>query len=181
MREELLGRDEVARPRGRVSDCSEFRAQAEWVRRPDGAGRDEESARGCRGVSPRVDDESATCGVVGRHVCGCAGERAERGISSDGRGGAAEQIFELDRDICLFDGSAGDRDLAETAAQMATLDLVITTDTCIAHLAGAMATTVWILLPHLADCRWGNEGRQLPGTRAHGSIGRRFRGIGRGC
>jgi ADP-heptose:LPS heptosyltransferase len=45
-------------------------------------------------------------------------------------------------------------DLAETAALLATLDLVITTDTCIAHLAGAMAKPVWILLPHLSDWRW---------------------------
>lgn len=54
----------------------------------------------------------------------------------------------------IQDGSSRDRDLAETAALMATLDLVVTTDTSIAHLAGAMALPVWILLPHLADWRW---------------------------
>jgi hypothetical protein len=43
---------------------------------------------------------------------------------------------------------------AATAALIATLDLVITTDTCIANLAGAMAKPVWILLPHLSDWRW---------------------------
>ena len=54
----------------------------------------------------------------------------------------------------MLDGSSRDRDLAETAALVATLDLVITTDTCIAHLAGAMGKPVWILLPYLSDWRW---------------------------
>ena len=54
----------------------------------------------------------------------------------------------------VWDGSSHDSDLAETAALVATLDLVISTDTCIAHLAGAMGKPVWILLPHLADWRW---------------------------
>jgi tetratricopeptide (TPR) repeat protein len=66
----------------------------------------------------------------------------------------AQQIAALPSGVTLLDGSSRDRDLAETAALLATLDLVITTDTCIAHLAGAMAKPVWILLPHLADWRW---------------------------
>jgi len=82
------------------------------------------------------------------------------------KGPAAEQINELDEEldagICLLDGSGDDLDLADTAALVATLDLVITTDTSIAHLAGAMAKPVWILLPHLADWRWGNEGETTP-------------------
>jgi ADP-heptose:LPS heptosyltransferase len=78
------------------------------------------------------------------------------------KGPAAAQIAELGADICLLDGSSGERDLADTAALVAGLDLVITTDTCIAHLAGAMAKPVWILLPHLADWRWGNEGETTP-------------------
>lgn len=70
------------------------------------------------------------------------------------KGEAAAQLAGLPDDVCLLDGSSRDLDLAETAALMATLDLVITTDTCIAHLAGAMGKPVWILLPHLADWRW---------------------------
>lgn len=45
-------------------------------------------------------------------------------------------------------------DFADTAALIENLDLVITVDTVIAHLAGALGKPVWILLPHVADWRW---------------------------
>ncbi len=70
------------------------------------------------------------------------------------KGDAAAQIAKLPQDVRIVDGSSRDHDLAETAALIATLDLVITTDTSIAHLAGAMAKPVWILLPYLSDWRW---------------------------
>jgi tetratricopeptide (TPR) repeat protein len=70
------------------------------------------------------------------------------------KGAAAEQLTGLPSDVVVWDGSSQDRDLAETAALMARIDLVVTTDTCIAHLAGAMGKPVWILLPHLGDWRW---------------------------
>jgi ADP-heptose:LPS heptosyltransferase len=42
----------------------------------------------------------------------------------------------------------------DTAALMKNLDLIITVDTAIAHLAGALGCTVWLLLPYATDWRW---------------------------
>ena len=46
------------------------------------------------------------------------------------------------------------RDFAETAALISLLDLVVTIDTSVAHLAGALGKPVWIMLHHAADWRW---------------------------
>ena len=45
-------------------------------------------------------------------------------------------------------------DFADTAACVAALELTIAVDTAVAHLAGALARPVWILLPFPADWRW---------------------------
>lgn len=45
-------------------------------------------------------------------------------------------------------------DFSDTAALIENMDLVITVDTSVAHLAGAMGKECWILLPHSPDFRW---------------------------
>ena len=45
-------------------------------------------------------------------------------------------------------------DFSDTAALISQLDLVITVDTSVAHLAGALGKPVWILLTHAPDWRW---------------------------
>jgi tetratricopeptide (TPR) repeat protein len=53
-----------------------------------------------------------------------------------------------------LDLSAALIDFGETAAVIANLDLVITVDTAVAHLAGALGHPVWLMIPEPADWRW---------------------------
>jgi tetratricopeptide (TPR) repeat protein len=46
------------------------------------------------------------------------------------------------------------KDFSDTAALAANMDLVIAVDTSVAHLAGALAKPVWVLLPFIPDWRW---------------------------
>jgi hypothetical protein len=62
------------------------------------------------------------------------------------------------------------RDFADTAALIAGLDLVISVDTAVAHLAGAMGTPVWTLLAYAPDWRWypdGTASKWYPGMRLY--------------
>jgi Flp pilus assembly protein TadD len=62
----------------------------------------------------------------------------------------------------IIDHTKEIRDFADTAALMAELDLIITVDTAVAHLAGALGRPVWTLLPLIPDWRWGLEGTDTP-------------------
>jgi tetratricopeptide (TPR) repeat protein len=54
----------------------------------------------------------------------------------------------------IVDLTADLTDFAETAALISCLDLVISVDTSVAHLAGALGCPTWILLPYTPDYRW---------------------------
>ena len=54
----------------------------------------------------------------------------------------------------IVDLAAELTDFTETAAAVASMDLVIAVDTAVAHLAGALGRPVWLALPHAPDWRW---------------------------
>jgi tetratricopeptide (TPR) repeat protein len=65
-----------------------------------------------------------------------------------------EQIEYTSEKFPIIDCSHEIEDFSDTAALCMQMDLVITVDTSIAHLAGALGIKTWILLPALPDWRW---------------------------
>jgi ADP-heptose:LPS heptosyltransferase len=76
------------------------------------------------------------------------------------KGPAATQLGEAQ--VVLRDGMATAKDFADTARVVVELDLVITVDTAVAHLAGSMKKPVWVLTPETPDWRWGLKGETTP-------------------
>ena len=67
---------------------------------------------------------------------------------------AARQAEDPPAGMELVDLSAELSSFQETAAVLANLDLMITTDTSVAHLAGVMKVPTWLLLSAAPDWRW---------------------------
>ncbi|WP_194476125.1 tetratricopeptide repeat protein [Bradyrhizobium sp. CCBAU 53338] len=85
------------------------------------------------------------------------------------------QLYSLQKEPRLEDGAVlaalGDDvidlapalgDFTDTAAAVATLDLVIAVDTSVAHLAGALGRPVWMLTPYALDWRWLRDREDSP-------------------
>lgn len=71
------------------------------------------------------------------------------------KGEAVRQIHTLPGDFQLLDLDSEIKNWSDTAAIIDNLDLIISVDTSVAHLAGAMGKRVWVLIPkHLSDWRW---------------------------
>lgn len=65
-------------------------------------------------------------------------------------GKASEQRLEFWDEVAELQSKT----FADTAAYLANIDLLITVDTAVAHLAGAMGVPTWVMLPTSSDWRW---------------------------
>ena len=63
-----------------------------------------------------------------------------------------ERVLAANKQILHFGSEL--KDFSDTAALVSLMDLVISVDTAVAHLAGALGKIVWILLPFTPDWRW---------------------------
>lgn len=72
--------------------------------------------------------------------------------------GADFYSFQTEKEIKkskkTIDIGATFKNFSDTASALSNLDILITIDTSIAHLAGALGITTWLLLPNIADWRW---------------------------
>ncbi len=79
-------------------------------------------------------------------------------------GNAATELRELlgKHDISIHDWRDAIENFDETAAVVAALDLVITVQTALVHLAGALGKPTWVMLQAAAEWRYGEHGESMP-------------------
>ncbi len=68
----------------------------------------------------------------------------------------------LNSSLTIIDHAPSLNDFSDTAALITEMDLVISIDTAVAHLAGALGKPVWILLPFHPDFRWLRDREDSP-------------------
>lgn len=120
--------------RGRLNDHQGFKVGLVWSGNPDNW-RDQQRSIALADLAP---------------LAAVAGVR----FYSLQRGAAAQQANQPPAGMVLTDLSAELNDFSDTAACIENLDLVISVDTAVAHLAGALGCPVWTLIYTPADWRW---------------------------
>jgi len=78
------------------------------------------------------------------------------------KGTPAKELTQFSSPALLQDLDSQLNDFADTAAAIAQLDLIISVDTAVAHLAGALGRPVWVLLCDQADWRWMRDREDSP-------------------
>lgn len=77
-------------------------------------------------------------------------------------GESAAEVLNPPPNMMLLDFTQHIQDLSDTAALMANLDLIVSTDTSVVHLAGALGRPVWTVLCSVPDWRWLLTGDRSP-------------------
>ena len=80
------------------------------------------------------------------------------------KGEGEKQIKEVNFDLTILDNNfdSGENAFVDTAAVMMNCDLIVTSDTAIAHLAGALGCPTWVVLKKVPDWRWMLDRKDSP-------------------
>jgi tetratricopeptide (TPR) repeat protein len=127
----------LAKWRGRLQSLQGFKVGIAWQGNP--------TYPGDRQRSPGLEHFTALARTPGLQLVSLQ------------KGPGSEQVSGLKGNLPLHELSGLDADgnaFMDTAAVMKLLDLVVTSDTAVVHLAGALGVPVWVLLPFAADWRW---------------------------
>jgi tetratricopeptide (TPR) repeat protein len=127
--------DEVQRWRGRLASSDRLKVGVAWAGSPKFPAA---KAKSCpvERLLPLVETP------------GCAFFSLQKGVA----GADVARLNANGQRVPDYTAELGD--FSDTAALVSVLDLVITIDTAIAHLAGALGKPVWIMLPFASDWRW---------------------------
>lgn len=78
------------------------------------------------------------------------------------KGSGYEELSETPPNVKIVDLGRHLNDFSDTAAALTYMDLVISNDSSIVHLGGAMGIKTWVLLPYLPEWRWGQNSEHSP-------------------
>jgi tetratricopeptide (TPR) repeat protein len=115
-----------------------------------------------QGSRNRIDVGRSVPPAMFARLAGIPGVRLISLQKADGPGPLPAGAGELPVEVPGDDFDRGPQAFLDSAAVMSHLDLVITCDTALAHLAGALGRPTWVALKHVPDWRWRLDGADSP-------------------